>query len=188
MANDEISQRLAKRLKTERKSRSLSLEALEKLSGVSRSMISQIERADSSPTVATLWNLTQALNVDFSGLLDSGPKERSPIKEVVRAEQTPVIDSKGHGCRIRILSAPESVGDTEIYDLEFDSNGLLDSEPHRSGCVENLTVFSGKLVVTSDGVAETVQKGDTIRYVADRSHSIQAKTRVARALLIVTGS
>lgn len=188
MAKDDISKRLAKRLKSARQSRSLSLEALEKISGVSRSMISQIERAESSPTVATLWNLTQALKVDFSGLLDSGPKERSPIKEVVRAAHTPVIDSKGQGCKIRILSAPETVGGTEIYDLEFDSDGILNSEPHRAGCVENLTVFSGKLIVTSDGVAETVHKGDTVRYVADRSHSIQAKGRAGRAILIVTGS
>jgi len=188
LAKDDISKRLAKRLKSARQSRSLSLEALEKLSGVSRSMISQIERSESSPTVATLWNLTQALNVDFSGLLDVGPADRSPIKEVVRAEQIPVIDSKGHGCKIRILSGPETVGDTEIYDLEFEPHGILDSEPHRSGCVENLTVFSGKLVVTSDGVSETVQKGDTVRYVADRHHSIQAKGKSGRAVLIVTGS
>ena len=188
MAKDEISKRLAQRLKTARQSRSLSLEALENLSGVSRSMISQIERAESSPTVATLWNLTQALKVDFSGLLDSGPTERSPIKQIVRADQTPVIDSKGQGCKIRILSAPETVGGTEIYDLEFNPNGILDSESHRSGCEENLTVFSGKLIVTSDGVAVTVQKGDTVRYVADRPHSIQAKGRAGRAILIVTGS
>lgn len=188
MAKDDISMRLAQRLKTARQSRSLSLEALENLSGVSRSMISQIERAESSPTVATLWNLTQALKVDFSGLLDSGPTERSPIKEVVRADQTPVIDSKGHGCKIRILSAPEQVGGTEIYDLEFSASGLLESEAHRSGCVENLTVFSGKLIVTSDGVTETIEKGDTIRYVADRPHSIKAKGRAGRAILIVTGS
>lgn len=188
MADDKISKRLADRLKAARKSQSLSLEALENISGVSRSMISQIERAESSPTVATLWYLTQALEVDFASLLDGEPAESSPIKEVLRAKQTPVIAARGQGCKIRILSAPETVGETEIYDLEFEPNGLLDSKPHRSGCVESLTVFSGKLIVTSDGVAETVSKGDTIRYVADRPHSIQSKGKNGRAILIVTGS
>ena len=188
MADDEISKRLAIRLKTARQSRSLSLEALANLSGVSKSMLSQIERAESSPTVASLWNLTKALDLDFSGLLDGDPNERSPIREVIRAKQTPVVMSKGEGCKIRILSAPESVGDTEIYDLEFESNGILDSDAHRAGCIENLTVFSGSLIVTSDGVSEAINKGDTVRYVADRPHSIQAKNRKARAVLIVTGS
>jgi len=188
VAKEKISKRLADRLKSARKSQGLSLEALEKTSGISRSMISQIERAESSPTVATMWYLTQALDVDFSSLLDSGPTERSPIKEIVRAEQTPIIAAQGQGCKIRILSAPETVGETEIYDLEFEPNGLLDSKPHRSGCVESLTVFSGKLVVTSDGVVETVSKGDTVRYIADRPHSIKSKGKNGRAILIVTGS
>ncbi|MFT6874982.1 MAG: transcriptional regulator with XRE-family HTH domain [Granulosicoccus sp.] len=188
MANDEITKRLASRLKQARQERSLSLEALANLSGVSKSMLSQVERGESSPTVAFMWNLTKALNVDFAGLLDSGPNERSPIREIIRAEQTPVILSQGEGCKIRILSAPESVGDTEIYDLEFEANAMLASEPHRSGCIENLTVFAGTLIVTTDGVSESINKGDTIRYCADRPHSIRAKNKRGRAVLIVTGS
>lgn len=136
--------------------------------------------------MASLWNLTKALNVDFAGLLDSGPNERSPIREIIRAEQPPVILSQGEGCKIRILSSPKSVVDTEIYDLEFDANALLASEPYRSGCIENLTVFSGALIVTTDGVSEMLNKGDTVRYFADRAHSIKAKGKKARAVLIVT--
>ncbi|MFK8036435.1 MAG: helix-turn-helix domain-containing protein [Hyphomicrobiales bacterium] len=187
-AKQEISKRLAIRLKTARKSKNLSLDALANLSGVSRSMLSQIERGESSPTVASLWNLTQALSVDFSGLLDDGPQERSPIREVIRAGQVPVIQSLGQGCRIRILSAPEKVGETEIYDLEFDKGGLLSSEPHRSGCMENLTVISGELLVTTDGISEAVSIGDTVRYVADRPHSIEAASQASRAILIVVGA
>lgn len=188
MSNDEVTIRLASRLKDARKERSLSLEALSKLSGVSRSMLSAIERGESSPTVAILWNLTQALNIDFSGLLDGNPRDASPIREVIRKDQTPIILSQGEGCKIRILSAPETVGDVEVYDLEFGPNGLLDSDPHRSGCVENLTVFEGEILVTSDGIEETVRSGDTVRYVADRPHSIRAISAKARAILIVSGS
>ena len=63
----DILERLSSRLKQTRTSKGLSLDALAKLSGVSRSMLSQIERGESSPTVATLWNLSQALQVDLSG-------------------------------------------------------------------------------------------------------------------------
>ncbi len=188
LSKENISKRLAQRLKDARQSRHLSLDALARLSGVSRSMLSQIERGESSPTVAILWNLTNALGLDFSGLLDGDDAKEHPIRQVIRSEQTPVIKSRGSGCKIKILSPPESVGTTEIYDLEFDANAILDSEPHRKGCLENLTVLSGALIVTTDSVSEAVNNGDTVRYVADRPHSIQAKGRKARALLVVTGS
>ena len=85
----DITSHLAARLKEARAERCLSLEALSQLSGVSRSMLSQIERGASSPTVASLWNLTRALNVDFAGLLDSSAAPASPILEHIRAADTP---------------------------------------------------------------------------------------------------
>lgn len=182
-----ISERLAKRLKQTRKSKGLSLEATAKLSGVSRSMLSQIERCESSPTVATLWSLTRALQVDFAGLLDEGDAN-STIKEIMRANRTPTIDSQGEGCQIRILSPPDQAGRLEVYDIRFSANGALVSDPHRQGCLEHLTVIEGSLnVVVGDEVAK-LNKGDTIRYAADKQHSILATGNPAKALLIVYNS
>lgn len=188
MLSDEISKRLAKRLRDARKERALSLDGLAKLSGVSRSMLSAIERSESSPTVAILWNLTKSLNIDFAGLLDSTSEPDSPIVEIVRSAQAPVIHALGKDCRIRILSAPDSVGETEIYELEFNKGGKLESDPHRKGCLESLTVISGCVSVTSDSVTETAKEGDMIRYFADRPHVIASPDQPSRAILIVNGS
>ena len=103
--SDAILTRLPARLKSARTGQGLSLDAVAKLSGVSRSMVSQIERGESSPTIATLWNLTRALQVDFAGLLE-GAKAPTQI-EVLRATDVPTINNLGSGCRIRILSPPE---------------------------------------------------------------------------------
>ena len=85
---DAILARLPARLKEARQAQGLNLDAVAKLSGVSRSMVSQIERGESSPTIATLWNLTRALQVDFAGLLeDSG----AGGIEVLRAKDVPSI-------------------------------------------------------------------------------------------------
>lgn len=180
----EIGPRLASRLKEERKKKGLSLEALAQLSGVSRSMLSQIERSESSPTVASLWNLTRALNVDFAGLLDESADAPRSIRDVVRASEIPQINNKAGGCVIRILSGPEDVGQTEVYDIQFKNNAHLDSSPHKAGCEEHLTVLAGAVVVRSDQEEATADVGDTLRYRADRDHSIQAKGE-ARVLLIV---
>lgn len=181
----EIHDRLAASLREARKARGLSLDAVAKLSGVSRSMVSQIERAESSPTVATLWNLTQALQVDFAGLLEG--RGEAGI-EVVRAGAAPVIGGRGKGVSIRILSPAEAVGDHEVYDLRFSANGLLESEPHSPGCREHLTVMEGQLRLRSGEEEQVLAAGDIARYPADRNHSIAAESGAARALLIVLDS
>jgi XRE family transcriptional regulator, regulator of sulfur utilization len=179
-----ITDHLAERLRAARKARGLSLDAAARLSGVSRSMVSQIERGESSPTVATLWNLTRALGVDFAGLLAT---DQPVAIDTVRAGAAPVIGA-APGARIRILSAPDSVGAHEVYDLALDDGGVLDSRPHGPGCREHLTVISGQVQVMSGGASDLLGPGDTARYPADRPHRIAAQGGPARAILIVTDS
>ncbi len=175
--------RIPGRLKEARQARGLSLDAVAKLSGVSRSMVSQIERGESNPTVATLWNLTRALQVDFAGLLELGQPERGI--EVIRAAQAPTITGHGQGCHITILSEPEKVGIYEIYDIRFDPGGALESGPHGQGAREHLTVLEGGLSVVSGEAQETLVPGDTARYAADVAHAIRAGEQGARCFLIV---
>jgi len=180
----DIHDRLAASLKAARKSKGLSLDAVAKLSGVSRSMVSQIERGESSPTVATLWNLTQALQVDFAGLLEG---KTAPGIEVIRAGIAPTINGRGQGVSIRILSPAEAAGEHEVYELTFAADGVLDSDPHSPGCREHLTVLAGALQVCSGDDSENLSQGDTARYFADRPHRITADG-TARAILIVQNS
>ncbi len=181
----DIYNRLAYLLKKARQKKGLSLNATAKLSGVSRSMISQIERAESSPTVAILWNLTQALQVDFAGLLEPHSK---PKIEVVRANAAPVIAGVGLGVSIRILSPPEAVGVHEVYDLFLEADGKLISDPHGKGCHEHLTVIEGSVKVTAGDETQWLSKGDAASYFADRPHSIEADGSFVRAILIVQNS
>ncbi|MFN3722763.1 MAG: helix-turn-helix domain-containing protein [Paracoccaceae bacterium] len=181
----EIHARLAASLKEARTAKGLSLDAVAKLSGVSRSMVSQIERGESSPTVATLWNLTQALQVDFAGLLE--PRV-APRIEVIRAEAAPVIAGRGPGVSIRILSPPDAVGVHEVYELSFADGGKLISDAHGPACREHVTLLEGIVDVTSGDDSQRLSKGDTARYFADRPHRIEAVGGPARAILIVQNS
>ena len=67
---------MAIRLKKARKARNFLLDALVELSGVSLFMVSQIKRGESSPTLSKLWNLTQALKVDFVELVEEPVQSR----------------------------------------------------------------------------------------------------------------
>lgn len=183
MTDSEILARLPERLKKARRAQGLSLEAVEKLSGVSRSMVSQIERGESNPTVATLFNLTRALDVDFAGLL--GEESAEDRVEIVHETQTPALDRAGDGCKIRILSPPQDTGTLEVYELIFAAGGRLESKPHERGTREQLIAEEGCLEVTSGVARGTLSKGDTARYAADVPHCIEALDGPARAILLV---
>ncbi|MEM6480564.1 MAG: XRE family transcriptional regulator [Pseudomonadota bacterium] len=174
---------LPMRLKEARKARGLSLDAVASLSGVSRSMVSQIERGESSPTISTLWNLTQALNVDFAGLMDQ--RDAQDQVKVLKAAEVPQITNMGTLCSISILSPPEDAGEHELYDILFDSSGSLRSKPHARGATEQLTVLEGSVRVTSGAASSILSIGDTARYAADVAHEITALDASARIFLIV---
>ncbi|MEO9529885.1 XRE family transcriptional regulator [Roseibium sp.] len=183
MTDSDILSRLPERLKKARRAQGLSLEAVEKLSGVSRSMVSQIERGESNPTVATLLNLTRALNVDFAGLL--GEEAAEDRVEILHEHQTPALDRAGDGCRIRILSPPQDTGRFEVYELIFSDGGRLESKPHERGTREQLIAEDGRLEVTSGVAKGVINRGDTARYAADVPHGIEAVGGPARAILMV---
>lgn len=177
-----ILDQLPARLKKARQDKGLSLEAVSRLSGVSRSMLSQIERGESSPTIATLWNLTRALQVDFAGLLDEGARKREI--EVLKASDVPAINQGGSDCTIHILSPPEDVGKHEIYDLRFKPGGCLDSNAHSAGTREQITVLQGSVILTCGDDRTELGENDTARYPADIHHKIEAKDE-ARIFMIV---
>ena len=181
--DDNILISLPARLKDARKAQGLSLDAIANLSGVSRSMVSQIERGESSPTIATLWNLTRALNVDFAGLLDHS--DRGDRIDVLKASDVPTIDNMGQKCRISILSPPEEAGGHEVYDISFQDSGILNSQPHARGSEEQLVVIEGKVSVTSGSVTSEITQGDTARYAADVPHQIASVGGSARVFLVV---
>ncbi len=180
---DDILTLLPARLKQARQNKGLSLEAVANLSGVSRSMVSQIERGESNPTISTLWNLTRALQVDFAGLLE-GTDSKDRI-EVLRFTDVPVIDNMGQGCQIKILSPPEEAGGHEVYDIRFEKGGALNSQPHSRGAREQLTVLEGSVHFVSGTEEEDLGQGDTARYAADVPHCITAVGGPARVFLIV---
>ncbi|EHP1862751.1 helix-turn-helix transcriptional regulator, partial [Salmonella enterica] len=75
---DNLTHYLATTLRTLRHQRGWSLSRLAEISGVSKAMLGQIERNESSPTVATLWKIATGLNVPFSMFISSPQAECPP--------------------------------------------------------------------------------------------------------------
>lgn len=170
-----------------RKERSLTLDKLAAASGVSRSMLSQIERGEANPTLATVWHLSQALGIEIIDFVGGQSGERRANIEVTAASFVPEIRSDDGKCVMRILSPANEVGRTELYLLKVAPGGTLESSPHARGAFEHLSVLQGELVVGSGDATAVIAAGGIARYPADVPHVIR-NTGIAdaEALLVVT--
>lgn len=160
-------------LQSLRLSRNLTLDDLARSSGVSKSVLSQIERDRTNPTLGTLWRLAQALDVEIEDLLRR--RKTSPGISILDEHNTPILRSSDRRCTIRILGPLELTGRVEWYEMRFESHGALVSEPHEPGTTEHLTVLEGQLEVESGPHHErsTLGLGQTARYRADQPHAIR---------------
>ncbi len=168
-----------------RQAQKLSLDKVAATSGVSKSMLSQIERDLTNPTFATLWRLANALGVTIEDLVRGTNRDRGI--EVVAPQSVPSLTSTDSKCLVRILSPMELTGQYEWYEMRFAPRGELVSEPHEPGTIEHLTVADGRLSVESGSHRQELARGATAQYRADQPHAIRnLAARKARAFVVVT--
>lgn len=170
-----------------RQAGALSLEALSRKAGVSKSMLSQIERGQANPTVAVVWRLANALNVGIGDLLGAPPPVQPAAIEMLGAHAAPAIRSPDGLCELRILGPVGLAGQFEWYALSVQPGGKLDSQPHETGTREHLSTMSGVLDVQTGDQSQRIKTGETARYVADRPHCIRntGKTTASGWLVVV---
>ncbi|WP_294768503.1 XRE family transcriptional regulator [uncultured Rhodoferax sp.] len=170
-----------------RKAQKLSLDELSKRAGVSKSMLSEVERNQANPTVGVLWRLASALGLSLSDLLAGGNADKaSPTVELVPAHSIPVTTSPDGKCTLRILGPIALAGKVEWYELAVEPGGVLASEPHEAGAREHLSVLSGTLTVQAAESSKVLKPGDSARYAADVQHCIRNPGKgLAKAVLVV---
>jgi transcriptional regulator with XRE-family HTH domain len=190
---DVVTPQLGPVIQQRRKALGLSLAQLAVRCGVSKSMLSQIERGTVNPTFAVLWALTRAMNIEFADLVGSSSASAGASTqiahdsiEVICPEHTPEIRSADGLCRLRILSPPHLAGSIEWYELEFQPAGELNSAGHSAGTSEHFTAETVGFEITSDGATRVVNAGATARYQADVPHAIVNRSKtIGRGYLVV---
>jgi quercetin dioxygenase-like cupin family protein len=149
-------------------------------------MLSQIERGEANPTFATLWNLTRALEVEFSDLIAMQSSLGRPVIETIAGNLIPEIRTPDGLCVLRILSPTQTAGAMEWYELSIAPGGALVSKPHAKGATEHLTVLDGVLKIFSGDNGQSLATNSTARYAADVPHAIRNDGRKsAKAVLVV---
>jgi transcriptional regulator with XRE-family HTH domain len=179
-----VSGQLGKTVQRLRKAYNLSLSELSEQSGVAKSIISQIERNETNPTLATIWRLAQALDVSIDRVLHATADD--PFLDKTSRGETPILVSDDGKCRLAIIGWLKTVDWLQWYDFRSEPGGVLESDPHQRGSVECLSVLEGELEVEVGGAFENVRAGETLRYRADRPHVIRNRANeVAHATMVV---
>ena len=184
MSEKAVHLEFAKRVATLRKTRKLTLDQAAQATGVSRSMLSQIERGEANPTLAMSFRIAEGLGVPIGQLV--GETWGGPLIEVVARDDAKSIYRDRDGCRLRTLSQLHLEKDVEFYELTLEPGASLDSSPHYRGTREVLTVARGEIEVTVNDVARSLSSGDTAQYPADTAHCIANRgAQLAQCFLVV---
>jgi transcriptional regulator with XRE-family HTH domain len=158
---------LASNLRRLREEKRLSLDRLAELTGVSKSMLGQIERGESNPTVTTVWKIAGGLKVSFTALINS-PQPETLVMH--RNEIEPFVEDEGR-YRLYPFFPYEEGRPFEMYTVEMQPGSSFRADAHAAGTQEFITVFEGELTLRVGDEAFTAGTGDSLRFKADRPHA-----------------
>ncbi|AOI62089.1 helix-turn-helix domain-containing protein [Burkholderia territorii] len=176
--------RVGEQIQRLRNERRLTLDDLSRAAGVSKSMLSEIERDKANPTIAVAWRLTNALGITLDELF-SQPKAPEAIR-VDGPHDIPTLAGHEGRYQLRVWGPIELAGKFEWYELTLPGGGALVSNAHEPGTREHLTVLQGAMEIEAAAASRRLKAGDTARYPADTPHAIRNPGKAeARALLIV---
>ena len=157
---------IATNLRTLRDARSLSLDQLSAMTGVSKSMLRQIETGKSSPTIATIWKIANGLRVSFTTLL------RKPVvaAEVRSFKGEAPLTAQDKCYRLYPLVPFEPQQSFETYYVEIDPGTVFKGEPHEGNVYEYVFVLQGKIQITVEDKLFEIRASEFLQFQANCPH------------------
>lgn len=163
---DYINRNVSINLKRIRKSKKMSLDVVAEQTGVSKSMLGQIERGESNPTVAILGKIVSGLRVSFNDLVCMPQEE---IYMVKKESLTPTKEVAGEYKVYTYFPYEEDRG-FEVYVVEVQPGCRYETGSHGENTSEYINVFQGQLTLEVDGEINIINNGDAIRFNSDKEH------------------
>lgn len=161
-------------LKALRRERGWSLDKAAEETGVSKAMLGQIEREESSPTIATLWKIASGFRTSFSSFIeDINTNLSEPVYRTGRAQHLHPTDEK---IRVMPLFPFDSQLNFEIFIIELLPGCEHLSPPHKHGVIEHIIVVEGNMEVFINGIWQSLSKGEGLRFNANQPHGYRNTT------------
>jgi transcriptional regulator with XRE-family HTH domain len=186
-----VNHRIAARVRELRASLGLSLDALAGKCGVSRSMLSLIERGESSPTAVILEKLAAGLRVTLASLFD-GPAAgaESPAGPVARREDQPEWEDPASGYIRRNVSPPGVPQPMQIVEVNFPAGARVAFEtgPRDVRVHQQIWVLEGAMNITVGKECHQLRTGDCLGMQLDGPTMFHNPTRRAARYVVVVAS
>ena len=155
-------------LKRLRQEKGWSLDKTAKATGVSKAMLGQIERGESSPTVAKLWQIASGFEVSLSSFIAAN--SNSELTSLFRDANELRHEEYNIGFFVSLLFPFEEALGFEIFELTLVPDYHHESEPHNVGVTEHILCISGEMAVLFDGEWQTLRAGQAVRFNANQNH------------------
>lgn len=171
---DDLVKKISSTLKTLRGQRGWSLDTASQKTGVSKAMLGQIERGESSPTLATLWKIASGFDVSFSSFVeDLPPYGKTPLH---RAGHLQHVHPKDDKILVMPLFPYDASLKFEVFIIELLPGCEHISPPHQQGVREHIIVAQGSIEVFINGIWRPIQQHEGLRFHADQPHGYRNVT------------
>ncbi|NRB20939.1 MAG: helix-turn-helix transcriptional regulator [Rhodobacteraceae bacterium] len=146
----------------------LSLSKAAALTGVSKAMLGQIERGESSPTIATLWKIAKGFHLPLTALIGEPIRESSSADGIFETVQFPGSIS------VKIVFPYDADLRAETFHVSLQAGQSHQSQPHDHGVTEEVFVLTGEMEVLRDGDWVSLSAGQGLRFAADQPHGYRS--------------
>ena len=145
----------------------LSLDETSKLTGVSKPMLGQVERGESSPTISTLWKISSGLKVNFTSLLDDDSSEL----QLVKKEEVEAIKEENSHMRLFPIFPFDGKSGVDVFIIELDKNCEHVSATHKNVLEEIILVTEGILEVRVEDNVYLLEKNHSLKFNGSLNHT-----------------
>jgi transcriptional regulator with XRE-family HTH domain len=163
--------RVAREVRAQREARGLSITATAARAGLSKTILATIESGAGNPSLETLWRIAGALDVSVGTLL----AEDEPVRTQVIRRAGGKLTTFESGVPGRLLHVDGRDRRLEAIEMHFAPGRRYRSAAHASGTEELVICLEGEVALGPDGLEETLEPGDALRFAADLPHSYRSR-------------
>lgn len=164
---DYLSHNVAVNLKRIRRAKGMSLDVVSEQTGVSKSMLAQIEKGCANPSLGVLGKIVSGLRIEFNDLITTPPRDAVLI-HVGSTMPTKEVENE---YRVWTCFPIEDNNVAEIYRIEIEPGKRYFSGNHGERTREYISVLEGEVVVELETARHTVTREDVFRFESDQDHT-----------------
>ncbi|MFS4580982.1 helix-turn-helix domain-containing protein [Phaeobacter sp. C3_T13_0] len=146
----------------------LSLTSAAEVTGVSKAMLGQIERGESSPTIATLWKIAKGFHLPLTALIGQASQAGGVSGSSFCSVQFP------GSIAVKMVFPFDPMLGAETFHVSLRPGQCHQSQPHDSGVIEEVFVLEGAMEVLRDGEWVPLKTGQGLRFSADQPHGYRS--------------